>query len=118
MAGITYTAKKGKVKKEPSFEFDKDTVTSTLRTNKIGDIILKITLEVTEAFDATRTITIGTPADHDKYVKTTNTDLTKIGVYEVATYYKVLASETLVFYALGASATGAGNIYIEILQNE
>ena len=103
--------------KSVAFDFDKDTATSTLKTMSVGDVILKITLEVTEVFNATKIITIGTPADHSKYVKTTNTDLTRIGVYEVATYYKVLATETLVFYASGASVIGAGNIFVEILQS-
>ena len=115
MAGITYTAKG--VKKEILFDFDKDTATSTLRIMSPGDVILKITLEVTEVFAATKVITIGTPADNTKYVKTTNTDLTTIGVYEISQYYKVLAGETLAFYASGASATGAGNIFVELLQN-
>lgn len=114
MAGITYFGS-GK-DKGVLLEIDNTTVTSVLKSLKENDTIINVTLDVTVAFDATKTITVGTPADNDKFVESTDIDLTTIGVYEITQYYVAASAETLSLYVSGASAGGAATLFIEMLQ--
>jgi len=101
--------------RDVQFDFNKDTVDSVLQIIVPGETIIKISVQVTEAFEAIKVVTIGVPADHNKFVGISDTDLTIANVYEVSQYYTVVTSETLSFFASGASATGAGKIFVEFL---
>lgn len=114
MAGISYWG--NKKDKGILLPIDNTTVTSVLKVLKENDTIINITLDVQAAFDATKTITIGTPADNNKFVKATDIDLTTVGVYEITQYYVASTVETLAIYISGASAGGSAILFIEMLQ--
>ena len=100
------------------FDFDKDTTDSVLKVVSATNVTINITINITEAFDATKVITIGIPSDHSKFISSTLIDLTTIGVYVIDLYYSDITNKTISFFASGASATGKGKVYIKMLQNK
>ena len=100
-----------------NYSFDKDSTDATLKVIGVGESIINVTVEVTEVFEIAKILTIGIPSDHDKFVELTDIDLTTLGVYEKTLYYTATAGETVSAFFSGVSATGAGKIFIEMLQS-
>jgi len=112
MAGITYERKN---KASVILEFDKDSTDTILKVCVPPETIINVTINITEAFDATKVLSVGIPSDHELFVAAAMLDVETIAITEHQQWYKCPASRTLTLFASGASATGAGEIFIEFL---
>jgi hypothetical protein len=115
MAGIKYNA--AKMRSLGIYvEFDKDTADGTiLQVLKAGQTIINVDVDIATAFDAGYSFTVGTPADNDKFVKTTDINVTKERNTEINHYFTATVDTTIAFYKTGVSTGGAGTIFIELL---
>ena len=106
---------KGNPDKFVFLEFDKDTVDTILKICNENETIINITLKITEAFDATKTLSVGIPADHEAFVSASDIDVEEVEITEHQQWYRCPTSKTLTLFSSGASATGAGQIFVEFL---
>lgn len=91
-----------------------DTVVNLTPTIPSGRTIKRIYLNVTQVFDGTPTLQIGTLADSDWIVGTADFDLTQAGVQEKTVYLHTVADTDLIatIFAVG-STTGAIEFSVE-----
>lgn len=115
MAGISYAA--AKLRQLGIYvEVDKDTADATILAKlKAGQTIINATVDVTQDYDAGYSFTVGTPADHDAFVKSTDINFEKIRLTECNNYYTAVADTTVAIYVTGTSTQGTATIFLELL---
>lgn len=78
-------------------------------------VITSVTVNVSEAFDGTPTLTIGVPSDHDKVVELLAVDLTTVAVTNLTGLDVNFVSEDSVYIYYGATTPTTGHATITVV---
>lgn len=70
----------------------------------------EISVEVTQVFDGTPTLTIGHSGDNDAYFLATDIDLTKLGIYKIELREEISSLTDVRCYITGGSTTGVVDV--------
>ena len=115
MAGIAYAAAKIRRLGIGPVTVDKDTTNATILGKlKEGQTLINATINVSQDYDAGYSFSVGTPADHDAFVKSTDINFEQIRLTECNNYYTAMAETTVAIYITGTSTQGA-TIFLELL---
>jgi hypothetical protein len=96
-------------------EINKDTDSSIIQSLPVNGSVVSVAVKIDTVFDGTKSFSVGTPADHDLFVGSSEIDITQEGVYYFNVLWTAEVATSVNLYATGTATQGSGFVYVIVL---